>query len=408
MKKFWILLLAALLFHCNPSVRSTLWNYTPEDTPPAYEHADNPCCRDKLNYAPDTNHLEHTPIKYVRLNFHIMNSSDSSRNFGEEEGVKFVRELLKYAHKSLENNEKMFLPPGNDTPVLPTRYRYVLTPRPDDPHDDGIYFHYDDELYFYVVRGKHRNNFRREVVRKYGVQLDTVLNVFLMPHHPDSVASPTYGAYGAGIALGNAVKITGCYEIGTPPWGIRGTFNHEIGHIFGLRHTWSGDDGCADTPNHPGCWSRTPDPPCDSLASNNLMDHNAWQNAWTPCQIATIHYNMARERTRVRKLLLPRWCELHDDQHIVVRDSVHWKSMKDLEGHLTVAEGGVLRISCRVSLPRGARITVQPGGKLILDNCRLHNACGDTWQGIFVQKRGKREGQVVVVGNPRLENLHPG
>lgn len=364
----------------------------------------NHCCRVYESYTPDTLHLDHVPLKYVKVNVHFMNSADSTRNFNGREGVDYARGILDAAMYDIETNDKLYLPYGNDLPALPPRYRYVLTPRPDDPDDDGIYFHYDDELYYYVVMGQNRNRSSRAVVEKYGVQLDTVLNIFFLPHHPDSVASTTYDPYRCGIALGQAIKIAGGYENSKQFWDIRQVLNHEIAHIYGLTHTWAYNDGCDDTPKNPRCWNRTDTPPCDTAASNNLMDYNAYQNAWSPCQIGKIHYYMANETGRARKFLVPNWCELHDDRHIVIRDSIHWQGAKDLEGNLTVAAGGSLRISCRTSIPRGGKITVQAGGKLILDNCRLHNACGDDWEGIEIQKTAEQEGQVVVIGQPIVEN----
>ena len=169
-------------------------------------------CMDYLSYAPDTMHLDHVPMKYVRVNIHFMNSEDGANNFDEEAGVEYAKGLIHAANYDVETNDKLFLPYGNDIPNLPPRYRYVLTPRAEDPEDDGIYFHYDDDLYYYVVRGRDRNRHKREVIDKYGVQLDTVLNVFIMPHHPDSTASPTYKPSRCGIALGNGVKIAGAWE----------------------------------------------------------------------------------------------------------------------------------------------------------------------------------------------------
>ncbi len=362
------------------------------------------CCRQYLSYAPDTNHIDHTPIKYLRLNFHIMNSADSSRNFSEAEGRQYVHQLLHYAAQHLTHNKKMFLPLGNTTPVLPLRYRYVLTPAFHDGEDDGIYFHYNDSLYYYVVKGKYKNNYKRDVIARYGIGTDSIINVFLMPHHPDSIASPTYKGTGCGIALTDAVKIAGIFENQIPPWEARKMLNHEIGHILGLAHTWASNDGCEDTPLNPGCWIRTEEPPCDSLASNNVMDYNVYQNAWSPCQIGKIHYALSRLHARTRRFAQPRWCVRREEATIVIRDSVHWKGMKDLEGDLIIASGGILQISCRVSLPRDARITIAPAGKLILDNCTLHNACGDEWAGIKLQQHGKQRGIVEYRGKPQIEN----
>jgi hypothetical protein len=71
---------------------------------------------------------------------------------------------------------------------------------------------------------------------------------------------------------------------------------------------------------------------------------------------------------------------------VVIQDSVVWAGARDLEGNLTIAPTGSLRISCRLSMPASSKITVQPGGKLWLDGAKIHNACGLKWQGIVTQK----------------------
>ncbi|RMG76889.1 MAG: hypothetical protein D6714_20550 [Bacteroidetes bacterium] len=404
---FWICLFGAA---CTPTVKT--WYLTSEEVEWRKSPAVSPagkgrdCCRDKMNYIPDTNHLDHTPIRYIRVNFHLMNSLDSTCFFDEETGRKYVHSLLFNAEKRIKNNQKMFLPPGNNTPVIPPRYRYKLTPTNYLPNDDGIYFHYNNDRSFFVNKGRNRNNYSREVIHDFGIQLDTVLNAFLMPIHPDSLKSKTYQGKDSGIALGNAIKIGGDYLGGRmKPWITQKYFNHEIGHILTLAHTWRYNDGCDDTPKNPNCWNKSQSPECDSLASNNFMDYNAYQNAWSPCQIGKIHYALSRPESRQRKFLEPTWCELKENRHIFIRDSVHWKSMKDLEGHLTIEPGGVLKISCRVSLPKGARLTVKPGGTLILDNCRLHNDCGDKWAGIEVQKQGREKGRVIFIDQPLIEDV---
>lgn len=365
-------------------------------------------CNDFLAYAPDTAHLDHTPMKYVRVNFHWMNMSDSLHNFNGQEAIDFTHQLLEAINKDLETNHKMFLPHNNNTPVLPTQYRFVLAPRANDPKDNGIYFHYDDKLAPYVHKGRNANLMDRNPIKKYSIQPDSVLNIFIMPHHPDSLKSATYGAFGVGVSLGDAIKAAGMFENKdrTKPEDYRGLFNHEIGHIFGLSHTWAYNDGCDDTPQHPNkCWAWTPEPPCDTMAHNNVMDYNAYENAWTPCQIGKIHYAMAQEGNIARRFLQPNWCELHENQHIIIRDTIQWLGAKDLEGNLTIANGGVLTISCRVSMPNNSVIVVQPGGTLVLDNCRLHNACGDRWQGIEIQSLGKEKGKVIFIGDPKLDNM---
>jgi hypothetical protein len=394
---------------CTPSVQSLFLNYDIlEQRPSAYENplkTNSTLCDNALNYAPDTAHLEHTPMKYIRVNVHFMNSSDSTQNFNGAEGIRYAKDLIRYSNIPLKENKKMFLPKGNDTPVLPLRYEYVLTPATDDPNDEGVYFHYDDELFYFVQVGENRNLASRAVLNTYNVGGDTIMNLFIMPHHPDSIASPTYSVTHTGIALGNNVKVAGLYESDKPVWFFKGLINHEIGHVLGLSHTWSYPDGCDDTPTHQNCWNKTEAGPCKDGASNNVMDYNSRQNAWTPCQIGRIHRTFANTYSRSRKILVDNWCRLNPDKHIIITDSIHWTGAKDLEGDLTVAAGGYLRVSCRLSIPKGGKITVKTGGTLVLDQSLIHNACGDNWQGIVIEKEKKTAGKVIAMGDIRLENM---
>ena len=418
MKRFYTvlsLMLGFFLTACTPKLESYFLTQadvqnqaaTPQTQQPTKRFARS-SCYDPLAYAPDPEHPEHTPIKYVRVNFHWVNNEARTLNHDGQKAIDFTYDLLRVINDDLANNKKMFLPPGNDTPVLPTRYRFVLTPRSGDPSDTGIYFHYDnDDSIYHIHKGRNANLQKRDVFKRYGVQMDTVLNIFILPHHPDSVASNTYNAYSVGVALGNGVKAAGMFENAGVPENYKGVFNHEIGHIFGLSHTWAYNDGCDDTPMHKNnCWVQTAEPPCDTMASNNLMDYNAYQHAWTPCQIGKIHYRMAQEHAPQRKFLQPNWCSLRDDAHIFIRDTVVWRGAKDLEGHLTIEPGGELTINCRVSLPANAKITVKPGGILRLrQDARLHNACDDRWQGIEIQEQGKQRGEVVFIGEPKIEDV---
>lgn len=361
-------------------------------------------CYNYNSYIPDTSHLDHTPVKTIRVNFHWMQPLEAVVDYPEEKVEEFSRGLLMACNYAMANNKAMWLPHNNDTPTLPIQIQYELTPRSDDAEDDGIYFHYDDELYYYVAKGKNRNLYDRRVINKFGVQLDSVLNIFFMPHHPDSVASKSYLAVGTGVALGNSIKLAGVDPAGDF-WPFRGVFNHEVGHIFGLSHTWAYNDGCDDTPRHQqNCWNRD-QPGCATNTSNNVMDYNALQLAWTPCQIGKVHQRMADTRANARKLLSPTWCQLAEEKTVVIRDTISWTGARDLEGHLVIAPGAQLSVACRVSLPPAGKITVQPGGTLILNGATLHNACGQEWLGIEIQELEDQKGIVRYQDEPTIENV---
>jgi len=370
-------------------------------------------CYEQDNYRLDTLHPDYSPMRYLRINIHWMNSADSSQNVPEAVATAYAQRLVFAMNYALGKNNKMWLPVDNTTPVQPILFRYVLTGRPGDPTDDGIYYHYDDELYYYVhYRKKDSNLYSRDVFDKYAVQQDTVMNMFLMPHQPDSVASRTYQAGPVGVALRNCLKVAAQWKEDYAAnresyWNYRGVINHEVGHLLNLGHAWTGSDGCADTPVHKNpCWSRDAGPGCDTLTSNNVMDYNSLQLAWTPDQLARVYQCFANESNLQRKFLEPRWCERDPAADITIRDTVDWSCMRDLYGNLTIAPGGQLTIRCRTSVPAGGKITIQPGGTLILAGGRLHQACGGTWQGIEVEKVNDLEGRLELRDNASVADTN--
>lgn len=357
---------------------------------------------DPQAYLPDTLHLTHTPVRYLRVNFHFMNSSDSTRNFSEKQSRVFVHDLLHVMQILFDTNIKLWLPADNHIPVIPVNIKYVLTGQ--KTGDDGIYHHYDDALYYYIHMGSRRNNSDGKVIDKYAVGLDTILNIFIMPHHPDSAKSKTYKSGCVGIALGNAVKISGVFENNLTEWNVRGTFNHEVGHVLGLYHAWM-SDGCEDTPLHQNnCWVLE-DPGCAGRTSNNMMDYNAWQSALSPCQVGILHKNLSNLHHPVRNLLIRNWCRYLPENTIIIRDTVIWTGARDLEGDIEIMPGASLKIHGRVSMAPGASIKVNDDALLILDDCSIHNDCGYAWKGIQVIQKGKKTGTILKAGTVELKNI---
>lgn len=402
--RLFIFSISCILLSCSPKIQvRTAQQADVEIMPRSIEvNPRSPRCQDPLAYV-EHDYLRR--VKYIRINIHFMNSTDGRYNIPEEEVADYARSWIDAANSIFPNNMKMFLPVGNNTPQLPIPYKYVITPDPAIPGDDGIYYHVDDELCYVVKTGRERNISDKRVIKKYAVNPDSVLNIFVQTHHLDSIKSKTYKPDASGISLGSSVKIFGRWFEKPDVWGLRAITNHEIGHSLGLSHTWLGHDGCDDTPEHPNCWNVSEKPPCDSLFSNNMMDYNAHMAAVTPCQIGKVLMNMARIGSIQRNILQPRWCTLDTTANITITDSVRWSCSADLEGNLVIAENATLEIDCRVSLPKDAKIDVHPGARLIvLSNGKLHNSCDDIWLGIKLIKKGKESGRLILMEGAVVEN----
>jgi hypothetical protein len=78
-----------------------------------------------------------------------------------------------------------------------------------------------------------------------------------------------------------------------------------------------------------------------------MMDYNAYQIALSPCQIGRASQaTFTNEKSSVRRCLIPTWCTLQGKiADIIITDSVAWTGARDLEGHVTIAPGGALRLS---------------------------------------------------------------
>jgi len=383
----------------------------------------DPLCKKPISYIPDASHINATPIRYVRVNFHIMQRNNGTGNFNEAEGREFCRKLVDESNIRWSNNEKMNLPENNTTDVLPTQIRIVLQ-KDSITGQDAIYFHQDDSLCFWNRNAKKggMSLSDRTVIDKYEQGEDSIINIFLIEHVPDSIGKPGYGeASLSGISFVGSLKLFSMYyQYTTIKYRDDGTpfkhevdflsklLNHELGHSFGLAHTWNWDDGCDDTPKNKGCWSQKEDGPCAGVISNNMMDYNWSQHSVSPCQIGKMHATFSKEKDGTRKYAIPYWCDYHAYEKVIIYkyEQAKWEGGKDLWGDIEIREGATLEIKCEVSLPEKAKVIIKPGGKLILNGGTLTNRCGDKYDGIEIweNKKTGEKGQIIIANNGSVIN----
>ena len=323
-------------------------------------------------------------VKTIRMAFHFFNNEEGSINYKEDKGPEVVSILLDVANQRMKSNDKMMLPVGNDIPVYDSKIRYKLARAEEGP---AIFYHYDKSPPYFFKKSKNSNIYDRDVVTKYAYRPDSILNVLVLPFDPEFLQNGKEKAGLTGVALGTTIKLPGLFQSGKPVWDYAGTFNHEVGHVLGLRHAWNKYDQCNDTPIHDNCWTKTTHPPCNHPTSNNLMDYNAHQSAMTPCQIEKMHATLANQNHRARGLVIEDIC-LKQPGILEISEWTKWIQPFVIDKDVVIMKGGLLFLGEDVHLASDVSIKVEKGGTLVLKRTTIGGSCGP-WVGIYKHPKGR-------------------
>ena len=187
---------------------------------------------------------------------------------------------------------------------------------------------------------------------------------------------------------------------------------HEFGHTFGLYHTYykgsietniidsseflwdvfgiETQTWCSFPPTkvcyHEAGWDCDISDPTNTC-TNNIMGGTKYARHFSALQCGRI-----QRALQVSSMRHFAYGEVNPpDLHITSNQLVDYT--RRYYQNVVVDSGGTLTVTCQVEMSQNARLSIRPGGKLVVDGGTLTSACsGEMWQGIeIVGDRNKRQ-----------------
>lgn len=177
---------------------------------------------------------------YIRLNVHYFVGDDCSgtlqqTGLNQETAYQNTEAMIRALNQQLNDNKPQKRLGGVDPPCIPLRF--VLS---------GVYVH---------CRSNAVAEFNTTLLNaEFGVDRKGTVN-FYIGHFPN-------GATGVGYQKDNSGSASS-FNLST--WWTLGNLYHELGHIFGLKHSFSVDD-CDDTPIFGLSWDKN----CNGIIESDI------------------------------------------------------------------------------------------------------------------------------------------
>lgn len=218
--------------------------------------------------------IDEVPIKTIRVTFHIFQKDDGSGNIqNDSEGNNYLDDIA-WSMNHYMINLPMFDYTTSSPYYTDSKIRYEVV----DTH-----FWKNTEMW---KKGNYKTSAKGDSLYDFIMSQPipyktTSVHLFMPGNFPG--IEQDFGGVACGLQCNKWSTAIGVYYkfINSSPsnrnhWDPAKVFRHELGHNFGLHHTFHHSENCSDTP------------PLNVWSTNNMMDYGS-QQSLTQCQLSQMH-----------------------------------------------------------------------------------------------------------------------